>query len=354
MTREQLISLFFITLLLFVVVEVFRIFSPFVTAIFWAAIIAFAFYPLHQKLKRSLKKQETLAAMVMTVVIFLVVVPPAVFLLINLAGQAVELYQLVSSYIREGGLERLIEHIRSFSFVQSLEAKLFQWEPVKLQVTEWLLRAARSIGNFGAGQFGDLTKNFFFIILNVFLTSILVFVFMRDGEKIYSFFYDLAPLESKNKKYIFGRINETFAAVIRGQLLTSLTQSIVAGIIFWALGLPVPVFFASVTFLAALIPIVGASFVWFPLVLYLMTLGQYERAMILFVLGVLGISLIDNILKPALIGEKTKLPYFLLFFGVMGGIKIFGLMGIFLAPVVLSLFFALVKIFQEKYSSSES
>ncbi|MBI4387888.1 MAG: AI-2E family transporter [Candidatus Omnitrophica bacterium] len=354
MTREQLISLFFIALLLFVVVEVIQIFSPFFTAIFWGAIIAFAFYPLYQNLKRPLKKRETLAAALMTILIFLVVVPPVVFLLINLAGQAIELYNLVSSYVREGGLERLIEQVRSFAWIQSIEAKLFQWEPVKLQMTEWLLNLARTVGNFGAGQIGDLTKNFFFIVLNVFLTYVLVFVFLLDGEKIYSFFYGLAPLETKNKKYIFGQINETFSAVIRGQLLTSLAQAMIAGIVFWALGLPVPIFFAAVTFLAGMIPVVGASFIWFPFVIYLIALGQYEKAMVLFVLGVLGISLIDNILKPALIGEKTKLPYFLLFFGVMGGIKIFGLMGIFLAPAVLSLFFALVKIFQEKYLPSEN
>ena len=353
MTRDQLISFFFIVLLLFVVYEIFRIFSIFYRAIFWGGILAFGFYPVYEKLKRALKTRDIVSGALMTLVIFLVVVPPVILMLINLAGQAIELYQSVSSYVREGGLEKLIEQIRTIGFVQNLEERLFQWEPLKKATADWILHGARAVGNFGTVQAGRITKNFFFVALNVVLTFALVFVFLVDGEKIYRFIYRIAPLEERNKKYIFGQINETFSAVIRGQLLTSLTQALLAGIAFWALGLPAPIFFAGVTFLATMIPIVGASSVWVPFVIYLVTLAEYHRAVILLILGTLVISLVDNFLKPALIGEKTKLPYFLLFFGVMGGIKIYGLMGIFIAPVVLSLFFALVRIYQQKYMPHE-
>ena len=95
----------------------------------------------------------------------------------------------------------------------------------------------------------------------------------------------------------------------------------------------------------------GAASVWFPIAVYLLIMQFYTKAIILFVVGFFGISLLDNIMKPAIIGEKTKLPYFLLFFGIMGGMKFYGLMGIFLAPVVLSIFFALIKIYREKYVS---
>lgn len=349
MTRDQFISLFFIALLLFVVYEILLILSPFLRAIFWSAILAFGFYPLHSELKRRLKTHETVAAFVMTVLIFLLVVPPVVFLLLNLTTQAVELYQLAAAYVREGQLEKLIDQIRSTAFVQRVEVQIFQWEPLKENVTAWFLKTTRAIGQFAADQAGTLTKNLLLVSLNTFLMSILLFVFLRDGEKIYDFIYQIAPLEPKIKKSVFAQVNDTFSAVIRGQLLTSLTQAIVAGVIFWALGLPVPVLFAAVTFLAAMIPVVGASAVWLPFVIYLVMQAHYAKAIILFLFGALVISLIDNLMKPALIGEKTKLPYFLLFFGILGGIKVYGLMGIFIAPVILSLFFALTKIYQEKY-----
>jgi len=349
MTREQFISLFFIALLIVVIHQICLIFSPFFRAIFWSGILAFGFYPLYGRLRRALKPRETLAAFLMTLGIFLLVVPPVILLAINLTGQAVDLYQGASAYIREGRLEQLVEQIRSIALVQRIEVSLFQWEPLKQNVADWLLNSTRAIGNFAAAQAGTVTKNILLVALNTVLMTVLLFIFLKDGEKIYQFLYDIAPFEEKNKKSLFKQVNETFAAVIRGQLLTSLTQAVVAGFVFWILGLPVPILFAALTFLIALIPVLGASGVWFPLVIYLVTLQQYGKAIVLFFFGTLVISLIDNLMKPALIGEKTKLPYFLLFFGILGGLKLYGLMGIFIAPVILSLFFALTKIYQEKF-----
>ncbi len=349
MTRDQFISLFFIALLIFVVYEIFLIFGPFFHSIFWAAILAFGFYPLYDRLKKALKTHEIIAALLMTVLIFLIVIPPVVLLIINITGQAIDLYQIVSSYVQSGELEKMIDDIRAVPFIQSLEKQIGQWEPLNQNISTWMLNAARNIGNFIATQVGLLTKNLFFVILNVFLVAILLFIFLKDGGKIYQFIYDIAPLEKETKKSVFGQINETFSAVIRGQLLTSLTQAILAGNIFWILGIPASILFGMATFLAALIPVAGPSMIWLPLTIYLFIQQAYVKAVILFLFGLLVISLIDNFMKPILIGEKTKLPYFLLFFGILGGIKLYGLMGIFLAPVILSVFFALVKIYQEKY-----
>lgn len=349
MTRDQFISLFFIALLIFVIYEIVLIFSPFAKPIFWSAILGFGFFPLYERLRKSLKPRETLAAILMTFIIFLLVIPPFVFLVVTIAREAIEFYQSASTYIQEGNLENLIERIRSLPFIQKIETGVFQWEPLKQNAREWILNSTKAVGNFTAAQAGTITKNVFVLSFQVLMMTFLLFVFLKDGEKIYRFIYDIAPLEERNKKSIFGQMNDTFAAVIRGQLLTSLTQAIVAGIVFLILNIPLAIFFAAVTFLTGLIPVVGASAVWLPLVIYLITEEQHVRAAILFIIGLLVISLIDNVMKPALIGEKTKLPYFLLFFGILGGIKLYGLMGIFIAPVVLSVFFALVKIYQEKY-----
>lgn len=347
MTRDQFISYFFIALLVFIVGMVIYIFSPFLKAIFWSAILAFAFYPVYAQMNKLLKS-ETVAALLMTVLIFLLVIPPVIYLIVHLAAQAIDLYQLATDYVREGRLGSLIDHIRSFHVVQNIEERLVQWEPLKQNLNEWLLSSARAVGNYTAAQAGTITKNVFFVILNILMMSFLVFVFLKDGNAIYSFIYEIAPLEEKHKRLVFQRISETFSAVIRGQLLTSLTQATVSGIFYWAIGLPFPLFFAMLTFMTAMIPMVGAATVWLPLALYLAVTHQYVKAGLLAVFGFFVISLIDNIIKPALIGEKTHLPYFLLFFGILGGIKIFGLMGIFLAPVILSLFFALIAIYREK------
>ncbi len=348
MTRDQFIRICFIVLLIFIAHQVLMIVLPFSRAIFWSAILTFGFYPVYQRFRRLLAPHEMLAALLMTIIIFLVVIPPMIYLIINLTAQAIQLYQWVSDYIRQGQFEELVSHIRSFQFIQKIETRIDEWDLLRQNAESWLLTSSRSIGNFAAAQLGILTKNLFFLVMNVFFMSFLIFIFLKDGEKIYQFIYHNAPLEERNKHAIAKQINDTFAAVIRGQLLTALAQAIAAGIVFWFLKIPLPVFFATTIFFAALIPVVGASTVWVPIVVYLAASGQQGKATTLFLFGAFCISLIDNLLKPALIGEKTKLPYFLLFFGILGGIQIYGLMGIFIAPVVLSLFFALVKIYQEK------
>ncbi len=346
MKRDQFVSLFFVVLLIFVAYQVLLILSPFIQSIFWAAILAFGFYPVYERVEKRIPNQ-TAAALIMTFFIFLIVIPPVVLLFMNVSGQAIQLYQTVSDYVRQGRLEKLIEDIRGWSVMHSFEERVVSWEPFKQHATDWLLGSAKSIGNYTASQAGTISKNIFFTVLNIGIITFLLFIFLKDGKRIYDFIYQIAPLEEKNKSQIAGKINETLSAVIRGQLVTAMTQAIIAGLFFWIIGIPAPLFFGIMTFIMAMIPVVGASTVWFPLVLYLVTIDAKVKAAILFLFGMLVISLVDNILKPALIGEKTKLPYFLLFFGILGGLKLYGLMGIFVAPVMLSLFFSLVKIYQE-------
>ena len=349
MKRDQLISFFFIALLIFIIYQLFIIFSPFFQSIFWAAILTFTFYPIYDRFRKLMPLPDWIPALLMTFIILLVVIPPVVFLVVNITGQTIELYQVATNYIREGRLQDLIIEIRAFPFIQTLEERFGQFELIRDSVENWILNTTRGLGNFTANQVGALTKSTFFMALNLFAMVFLIFIFLKDGYRIYEFIYTIAPLAEATKKLIFGHINETFAAVIRGQLLTSLVQTILAWTIYSLLGLPVPLLLALATFITSLIPIIGASGIWLPLVIFLVAQQAYTRAIILFLLGALVISVIDNILKPAIIGEKTKLPYFLLFFGMLGGLKLYGLMGIFLAPVILSLFFALIKIYQEEY-----
>ena len=346
MKKDQFVSLFFIDLLIFVVVQVYFIFTPFFEDIFWSAILAFAFHPLYLRL-RGWIQNDTVTSLTMTALIFLAVIPPAVLLLLNIVQQTIELYQAASDYVRQGGIEKSIEHLRTIQPIQSIQEKLISWEPFTKQASSWLLNTVKTMGNYAANQTANITKNILFILLNVCFMAFFIFIFLRDGEKIYSYIYQIAPLEEKSKKQIAIRINEAFSAVIRGQLVTALTQATLAGFIFWILGIPVPLLFAVLTFFMSMIPVVGAGSIWMPWAVYFFISHQTAKAVTLLIFGGLVISLADNILKPALIGEKTKLPYFLLFFGILGGLRVYGFMGVFLAPVVLTLFFTLVKIHQE-------
>ncbi len=349
MKREHFISSFFFIALIFIVYLVIRIFSPFASAMFWSAILTFALYPAYRPIRERFPEHTTLTAAIMTFLVFILIILPLVVILINVTTQAIETSQWVYDYVRQGKLEQMIESIRATSWIQKIETKIVQWDILKQNLTSWLLAVTKNAGNYTASQVGVLTKNIFFFLLNFFFMFFLTFAFFKHGTAIYEFIYQIAPFEKETKDAVFQQINDTFTAVIRGQILTSFAQSLLAGIIFWVLGIPVPVLFAFFLFLTSLVPILGATAIWAPLTLYLLLSQLYLKALILAVVGVLGISLLDNIIKPAIIGERTKLPYFLLFFGIMGGLKFFGLMGIFLAPVVLAVFFALIRIYRQQY-----
>ncbi|HEX9780500.1 MAG TPA: AI-2E family transporter [bacterium] len=349
MPRDRLLNGFFLLLLAFIVYQVYLVLSPFINSILWAGILAFACYPLQRRLIERARFTEPLAALTVTVILAVVLVPPVLMLVTKLAFQAAGFYQQVAAYVQEGHLEEVVERVREMPLFQQLQRQVAELGPAKSNFADWLLEAVKGMGNFSARQAGLLTRNLLLSGLSALLTFALLYVFLRHGPGIVDFIHQVTPLRAQTKQALFGQINETLAAVIRGQVLTGIAQGILSGIIFWLIGVPFPVLFGALTFLAALLPVAGASMVWLPLVVYLLVQQEVVRAGILFVLGVAGISLVDNLLKPALIGERTKLPYLLLFLGILGGIRAYGLIGVFLAPVVLTLFFSLVTIYREEY-----
>lgn len=350
MTRYHIVSFFFIALLLFIIANVLLILSPFLEPIFWSAVLAFAFYPMHRRIDGRLKSRPTLSALLSTALIYLTFVPLVIFIVINLSREAVHFYHWIAKAVEDGRASLWLEQLRSSSLVRKIEAsRLFHWETLKQNIEDWVLNSAGDIGNFVLKNAAVLTKNVLVAAFNFVISIFLVFFFLKYGKKIYQFFYEITPLEEEPKKAVFHQLSEAFSAGLRGQIVTSVIQAALLGCIFFALGLPLPVFFAATAFIATFIPVFGTASIWVPFVVYLFITAQTVKAIVLLLLGIFVISGADNVIKPYLIGEKTKLPYFLLFLGILGGLKVYGFMGIFLAPAVLSLFFVLVKIYREKF-----
>ncbi len=351
MEKQQLISYFFIALFCFILYQIVLIFSPFFNAIFLAGILAFAFHPLYNKIRLSLKLKKSAASLMTTILVLLIVILPAGAVLANSLNEAAEFYQKVSALIRQGTIEQLIERARLFLSQEWAQQIRVAPPALKANVTELLLKGARAIGNFSAMQLSSFTKNVFLWAVNFSLIPVLLFFFLKDGRLLHDFLFQLAPLSKLNKVLVSQKINETLAAVIRGQLVTSLVQAALTGFTFWFLALPLPIFFGFVTFLTSLVPVTGAATVWVPFVIYLFAVNETRKAVTLLLIGIFVISLSDNLLKPVLIGKKTKLPLLLLFLGIFGGLNLYGFIGLFAGPVVLSLFFVLLEIYQKEFQA---
>ena len=347
-----MVGFFFIGLLVFIFFQVGLILSPFYATIFWAAILAFAFYPIYEKIRSRMAPHEKSAAVTTTLLIFIASAPLMIFVVANLLGEALKFFQWFAAATRDGRIQTYIHSFRSLKTVHKTELWVDQWSFVKTNLKTLGISTAHSAAHIAARKLAILTKQLLFFPIHLLLMFFLVFFFLKDGDKIYLFFYEITPLEESHKKDVFQQLNDTFSAVIRGQIVTAFAQAVLAGVIFWALGLPLPIFFAAATFLACLVPVFGAPLVWLPLTIYLAFHGHHSKAVVLFLLGVFVISMTDHILKPLLIGKKTKLPYLLLLLGILGGMQVYGLTGMFLAPAALSLFFVLIKIYRENFLKS--
>lgn len=350
MNRKQLITIFFVILLLYILAGVLQILSPFLNPIFLGAMLAFAFYPMHEKFLKLLKNNRVLASALTTLLILLAFVPLVIFIAMQGAKEAVHFYDWLAQSIQNGDIERAFQRFRELSLIRNIEnSHIVHWEFVKGQLEEWLLSSAGIVGNFVLKHATMLTKNIVTGFFDLFLTFFLLFFFLRDGDKMYRFIYEITPLDEEHKKLVFNQLSDTFSATLRGQLFTALAQSATLGVVFWILRLPLPVFFAALAFIAAMIPVFGTATIWVPFVIYLGVGQQWGRMVVLLALGTFVISGIDNILKPLLIGHKTKLPYSLLFLGILGGIQAYGFIGIFIAPAFFSLFFVLINIYRDKF-----
>lgn len=149
-----------------------------------------------------------------------------------------------------------------------------------------------------------------------------------------------------------GAFSKTVTAVVRSMFVTALVQGTLAGAGFAVAGLPVPILLALVTAINSFIPFLGAASVWFPASIWLILQEEYLKGIGLGLYGFLVISMIDNFIKPLLIGESTKIPVFLLFFTILGGLQVYGVLGIFLGPIILSLGMAFLTIYREIYLSA--
>ncbi len=348
MIRDKIVLFFFFALFLFVCYQIALIFSPFLKTMFWAVTIAIIVFPLHQLVSKRIPNTH-IAAFVTTAVVVLVALPLGGFIVLAMFRQAVDLYDLARDCVSTGGVAAAVDWFRNFAPIRYLSDQVLKSEHLQEKLGNVILTSAQGIGTFATGQMTGIGKNLLFLVIQIILCIFFLFFIFRDGHRFYGFIYDFVPMEEKHKEVIFQKVKDTFSAVLGGQFLTAFVQGVLAGGIFLCLGIPLPLLLGFFTFLAAMVPIIGAGAVWVPVDIYLFATNSYGKGVILLILGLGGISLIDNIMKPILIGKKAKLPTLFLFLGIIGGLKLYGVLGLFLGPVILSVFFALIKIYQDEY-----
>ena len=299
---------------------------PFVLVFLWAGVLAIVAYPAYLWIRRR-GRSPTVAALATTLLVVLTVVIPATLTVVALWREAATAMPAIDQQVRQlvQPDSSLVRFAGRFVDVGPLldpgviSARIIELRGV---IVAWLVSSMGSI-------LGALAQ----AILVVFT----LFYFIRDAELVIGAMRGVVPLESEERDRIFSHVYSVISASVTGVLMIAALQGALGGIAFAMLGVPSPILWGIVMFLLSMIPLAGAFVVWAPVALYFFATGHYVKASFLTIWGIFAIGMLDNLLRPYLVGQKTKLHELVVFFAVLGGLQVFGMLGIIVGPVILAI-----------------
>ena len=344
-------SRFFLLMLALVTLAFFWVLSPFYGAVFWGAVFAIVFSPLHLKLLRRMPTQRTVSAVLMLLVILLLVIFPLSVLSALLVQEATLVVQRVQS--GELSFARYFQLI--FDALPSWVMRLLErfgltsLGLVQDRLTALLTRGSQVI----AGQALTIGQNTFDFLISFFIMLYLLFFFLRDASSLALRVKDTLPLAPDVKRRLTANFTTVIRATVKGNIVVACVQGALGGFIFWALDVHAPVLWGTLMAVLSLLPAVGAALVWLPVAIYFLVSGDVWQGVTLIAFGVLVIGLVDNLLRPILVGKDTRMPDYVVLLSTIGGLSLFGLNGFVIGPVIAALFMACWDLFTVSRLASE-
>ena len=314
--------------------------KPFIGVLQWATVFVIVFYPVHKRIAHRIRRRG-LSALISSSLVIVVVVTPLTFVALALANELGIAARMVPTYVSQ-----LLNP--ATPVVGRILIRLHERFGLDPQTSEaFLIEQLKSAGFLLVGQSFGLMGNIVGGIAKSFFVIFTMYYLFRDGDQIVSALPGVLPLSHKQCERLIERTTEVVSASVYGVVTIAVLQGMLGGIAFWALGVPSPILWAVVLTFVCMIPIAGSFFVWLPASIYFLLTGHLTKAVLLALWGALVISTIDNFLRPRLIKNQTKLHELFIFFSVLGGISLFGLLGIVIGPVVLAITLGLLSTFKE-------
>lgn len=350
MTRPQLFTAAFFTLLLVLLYQIALMFKPFLFPVLWAGLLAHTTFPLYERMTRLLGGRPVLSAAVLTFSIFALVLIPISSLAALLVREAGTVEQTVREWIAGGGLQRLPEQLWTLPLIGGIFDQVVSASGAQTgSMEQGLMAGATFVSQFLLNQAGDLIKDAFLLATDFVLMLFVLFFLFKDGRQWLAALRDIIPMELSHKDKILTRIDQTVRAVVKGMFLTAIVQGLLAGAAYAMLSVPFPAVLTALTVVLAPLPFGGTALVWGPVCLYLLWVGPLWKSLALLAWGVGVVSTVDHFLRPWLIGQEVQIPVVLLVFSVLGGLALYGLIGLFVGPLLVSLLVTALQIYREEY-----
>lgn len=334
--------LFYILLAGVTVVFVYML-ADYLAPVLWAMVCATVFYPVFVKLKGVLVNPTVAAVSTILVVVSVVLVP--LFVVGSMVvDESLSLYQAISQAEREGydSASLLDRFARATALLEPYGVSQAE---VQGKIQTWAADIAQSVAA-SLVVFSQLTLTF---IINTAIMLYLLFFFIRDGEKLKDLVLHHLPLGDAYERRLVLRFTETTTAVIKGTIAIAVVQGSIGGALFWAVGIANPVLWGVAMGVLAIIPLLGTAIVWFPAAVVLILTGSVWSGVIVLLVGALVISLIDEFLRPRLVGRDSRMPDAVVLLATVGGLATFGVSGFIIGPIIAALFLTLWEMFEERY-----
>lgn len=338
MTSPALQNRTLMLLLATVTVAFAAILWPFMGAVFWGVVLAILFMPLHRRLLLRMPRRRNLAAFVTLCLCLLIVILPMAVIGVSLVQEASVAYERMRS-----------GQINFGAYLQQVLAALPQWLVALLDrfhltsVAELQARLA-SVGTqasqFLATKALDVGQNTLQFIVSFGVMLYLLFFLLRDGMQLAARVRNAIPMDEDHKRELARKFITVTRATVKGNIAVAAAQGALGGLIFWLLDIQGPVMWGVLMAFLSLLPAVGASLIWGPVAIYFLATGATWQAITLTAYGVCVIGLVDNLLRPILVGKDTKMPDYVVLISTLGGMALFGLTGFVIGPVIAALFMA--------------
>jgi predicted PurR-regulated permease PerM len=311
---------------------------PFYGAILWGTVIAIVFVPLYRRLLSSMRQRRTLAALATVTIILVLVILPLTLITALLVQEGASVYERIQS--GELNFGRYFQQVLDAmpAWVTNL---LDRFGLTNLRVVQERVSASLTKSSqFLAAQALNIGQNALAFIVSLFVMLYLLFFLLRDGDDLLKRVKAAIPLHPEHQRTLVSRFTGVIRATVKGNLVVAVVQGALGGLIFWLLGIHAPALWAAVMAVLSLVPAVGAAVVWLPVALYFLVTGATWQGIVLTLYGVLVIGLVDNVLRPILVGKDTKMPDYLVLISPLGGIAVFGVNGFVIGPVIAAMFIA--------------
>ena len=319
---------------------------PFMGVLAWAGVLVVVFYPVHSRLVERTGRRSLSALISCLLVVLLAVLP-----LTLVTAAVIHEFSKVAPNLPTSFSQILSQQPAALGRVTAWVQQRFGFDLLAWQ--DFFIEQLRNISQRLLGASFGLVGNVVGNIVKAFFVVFTMYYLFRDGDKIAGRLPDALPMHREQSIELIFRTKQVISASVYGVVTIAALQGFLAGLAYWILGIPSPILWAVLTGFVCMIPLAGSFLIWLPLAIYLMINGHWTKALLLILWGALAISTIDNFLRPKLVGNQTRMHELFIFFSVLGGISVFGLLGIVLGPVVLAITLGLLQTFQPRRHATD-